>query len=77
MSILYTQNLSKTFDVRKSLTKQEKIRALIDVNIELKEKEILGIVGASGSGKSTLARTLVFLYRPTSGKIFYKGKFIR
>ncbi len=73
MSILYTQSLSKTFDVRKSLTKQEKIRALIDVNIELKEKEILGIVGASGSGKSTLARTLVFLYRPTSGKIFYKG----
>jgi len=74
MTILSTENLSKTFNVRKSLTKQEKIQALTDVNIELKEKEILGIVGASGSGKSTLARILVFLYRPTSGRIFYEGK---
>ena len=74
LSVLQTENLSKIFDVRKSLTKQDKIQALTDVNVELKEREILGIVGASGSGKSTLARILVFLYRPTSGKIFYEGK---
>ncbi len=74
MSILSTVDISKTFDVRKSLTKQERIPALIDVNIELKEGEILGVVGASGSGKSTLARLLVFLYRPSAGKIVYEGK---
>ncbi len=73
MSVLNIEDLSKEFTVRKSLTRAGVIRALDHVNIELREKEVLGIVGSSGSGKSTLARLMVLLYRPTSGKILFDG----
>jgi peptide/nickel transport system ATP-binding protein len=53
------------------MLKQVEVKALNNVSIELREREILGIVGASGSGKSTLAKLLVFLYRADSGSIFY------
>ena len=71
MSLLKIENLTKEFTVRKSVTKRHTIKALDNVNIELKERELLGIVGASGSGKSTMARLMVLLYRPTSGKIIF------
>ncbi|WP_236719379.1 ABC transporter ATP-binding protein [Picrophilus oshimae] len=69
--ILKTENVSKSFNVRSGIIKGGIINALNNVNIELNEREIIGIVGASGSGKSTLAKVLVLLYRPTAGKIFY------
>ncbi len=71
MSILRTENLSKTFISRHGIIAAEKTEALKDINIRLEEKELIGIVGASGSGKSTLAKLLVFLYRPTGGNIYY------
>ncbi len=74
MSLLRTENLSKIFISRRGLLKSENITALDNVNIELNERELIGIVGASGSGKSTLAKTLVFLYRPTSGNIYFNDK---
>ncbi len=72
--ILRTESISKEFMVRKGLVTGNTIKALNDVNIYLEEREILALVGASGSGKSTLARILVFLYRPTSGKIFFQDQ---
>ncbi|MCI2411871.1 MAG: ATP-binding cassette domain-containing protein [Thermoplasmatales archaeon] len=74
MSLMEIQNLTKEFTVRKSLTKGDIVKALDEVSLELREKELLGIVGASGSGKSTLARLLVLLYRPTSGKIIFNNE---
>lgn len=74
MSLLTIQDVTKEFTVRKSLTKGDIVRALDDVTLELREKELLGIVGASGSGKSTLARLMVLLYRPTSGKIIFDNE---
>ncbi len=55
------------------MTRSESVNALQNVDMELNQNELLGIVGASGSGKSTLARILVLLYRPTSGKIIFEG----
>lgn len=71
MNVLETRSLCKSFYTRKGMLKQVEVKALNNVSIELREKEILGIVGASGSGKSTLAKLLVFLYRVDSGSIFY------
>ena len=71
MSILRTENLSKTFVSRHGLITADKTEALKNINIHLEEKELIGVVGASGSGKSTLAKLLVFLYRATGGKIYY------
>ena len=71
MNVLETRSLCKSFYTRKGMLKQVEVKALNNVSIELREKEILGIVGASGSGKSTIAKLLVFLYRADSGSIFY------
>jgi phospholipid/cholesterol/gamma-HCH transport system ATP-binding protein len=43
------------------------------VNLTLKEKEILGLVGGSGSGKSVLLRTILGLHKPQSGEVLIDG----
>ena len=50
------------------------LHAVEDVNIEIHRGETLGLVGESGCGKSTLGRTLMGIYKPTKGKLFYAGK---
>lgn len=49
------------------------IRALENVNLEIKKGEIFALLGMSGAGKTTLLRILNTLEKPTSGKIFLKG----
>ena len=50
------------------------VHAVDEVNIQVVEGEIFGIIGPNGSGKSTLFNTLTGIYKPTSGRFFYKGK---
>ena len=54
----------------KKYYKGESIKALDDVNLEIKRGEVVVIIGPSGSGKSTLLRCLNLLETPTSGQIF-------
>lgn len=51
-----------------------KLHVLKDVDIEVKESEVVVLIGASGSGKSTLLRCLNFLEMKQSGSIFLEGK---
>ncbi len=53
---------------------KSQIKAVNDVDIDVKYGETLGIVGETGSGKTTLAKLLVGLYKPTAGRIYYEGK---
>ncbi len=55
------------------LGKKHIIRAVDDVSFQIREGEIFGLVGESGSGKSTIARCIMNLYKPTAGRILYKG----
>ncbi|GAB3834195.1 ABC transporter ATP-binding protein [Dactylosporangium cerinum] len=48
--------------------------ALLDVDLDVAEGEILAVIGESGSGKSTLARLLLALDRPTSGTVTFDGR---
>ena len=73
MELLATQGINKIFTKRQGLLGETKTVALNDVNISINSREIVGLVGASGSGKSTLARLMVFLYKPTSGKLLFEG----
>ena len=50
------------------------VKALSDINLEIKSGDRLGIVGHNGSGKSTLLRVLSGIYEPTSGRITREGK---
>ena len=63
--ILEIKDLKKNF-------KSKKVLKGIDLNID--EKEIIGIIGPSGCGKSTLLRCINLLEIPTSGKIVYNGE---
>ncbi|MGA0541256.1 ABC transporter ATP-binding protein [Neotabrizicola sp. VNH66] len=54
-------------------TKPPVARALDGVDLRLREREIVGLVGESGCGKSTLGMTLVRMYQPTGGQILYRG----
>lgn len=63
--ILEIKDLKKNF-------KSKKVLKGIDLNVD--EKEIIGIIGPSGCGKSTLLRCINLLEIPTSGKIVYNGE---
>ena len=68
--LLIIENISKTFKVDKN----KELKALKNVNIQLKKGECIGIVGESGCGKSTLSRIIVGIERKTSGKIIFDNK---
>ena len=50
------------------------VRALHDIDLDIREGEIFGIIGRSGAGKSTLLRTLNQLERPSEGSIHFEGR---
>src|SRR5512133_2058803 len=47
------------------------LRVLKGINIEIKDKEVVSIVGASGAGKTTLLQIIGTLDRPDDGTVFY------
>ncbi|QCP53327.1 nitrate/sulfonate/bicarbonate ABC transporter ATP-binding protein [Trinickia violacea] len=62
-------------DVSRGFSKaQEDLLVLDDVNLTLREGEIVGLLGRSGSGKSTLLRIIAGLIQPTDGHVDYLGK---
>ena len=69
MGSIKTVNLVKEFG-----DKNNKIRVLDDINIEIEDGEFVSLMGPSGSGKSTLLYLIGGLDKPTSGKVLINGK---
>ncbi len=53
------------------------LKAVDDVSFTIKRGETLGLVGESGCGKTTVGRTVLQLYKPTGGEIWYDGKQVK
>lgn len=64
MSLLEIRGLQKNFG---------ELKVLRDINLSIKEGEVLVLIGPSGSGKSTLLRCLNLLETPTAGEIIFDG----
>ena len=73
--ILRVEHLKKYFDINDDLRHQKHLtlKAVDDVSFSLNRGEVLGIVGESGCGKSTLVNTILNLFEPTDGKVYFEG----
>ena len=69
--ILEVRNLVKYFPVENS---DDVLRAVDDVSFDIFEGETLGLVGESGCGKSTVGKSVLRLYEPTSGAVFFENQ---
>ncbi len=74
-AILEVRHLKKYFTLKKSLSGKplSTLKAVDDVSFKIYPGETLGIVGESGCGKTTMGRTILKLYQPTAGQIFFEG----
>lgn len=73
--ILQADKIKKYFPIKKGFFLREvgQVKAVDDVSLTIRRGETLGLVGESGCGKSTLGRTLIRLYDPTAGEIYFQG----
>lgn len=67
--IIQINNLDKIFPM-----KERSVTALQDINLEIYEGEIFGIIGLSGAGKSTLVRCMNMLETPTKGTVMFENQ---
>ncbi|MBW2659652.1 MAG: ATP-binding cassette domain-containing protein [Deltaproteobacteria bacterium] len=80
------RNLVKYFDISggwleqlrftggRIVRQRDVVKAVNNVSFDINRGETVSVVGESGCGKSTLARTVMCLYPPNSGEIYYQGK---
>ena len=68
-ALIQIRGLSKVFR-----TEEGEVCALEDINLDIREGEIFGIIGMSGAGKSTLVRCLNFLEKPTKGTVYFDNQ---
>ena len=67
--LIQIRNLSKVF-----ISQGTKVAALDNLNLDIYNGDIYGVIGMSGAGKSTLVRCINALEKPTSGSVFFDGK---
>jgi peptide/nickel transport system ATP-binding protein len=77
--ILEIRNLEKYYEqggsfVDSLLGRQQKVKAVDGIDLELRKGETLGVVGESGCGKTTLGRSILRLIEPTDGSVVYHKK---
>jgi oligopeptide transport system ATP-binding protein len=75
--VIEVKNLVKYFPISQGVVIKQHVgdvKAVDDVSFKIYQGETLGLVGESGCGKTTTGRTLLQLYKPTSGEVYYRGQ---
>ncbi len=74
-ALLKVDNLVKHFPVLRGVFQRQvgAVHAVDGITFDIYRGETFGLVGESGCGKSTAGRTILQLYRPTSGKVYFDG----
>jgi len=67
--LIELRNVHKTYIEKKKVPKQ----ALIDISLDVKQGEILSLLGINGAGKTTLSSIIATLYPPTLGEMLWEG----
>ena len=70
VTVLRTEKLGKTYSGAAFFQRARTVKAAVDVDLDIRRGETLGIVGESGSGKSTVARCIARLIDPSEGHVF-------
>ena len=73
-NLVEVKNLKEYFPINVGMFKTKPLKAVDDVSFAIRKGETLGLVGESGCGKTTVGRTLLHLYKPTAGEIWFDGK---
>ena len=73
-NLVEVSHLKEYFSINVGMFTTKPLKAVDDVSFSIKQGETLGLVGESGCGKTTVGRTLLHLYKPTSGEIRFRGK---
>ena len=75
--LLEVRNLKKYFPITQGIIFQKEVgavKAVDEISFDIYQGETLGLVGESGCGKTTTGRTVLQLYKPTSGQVLYDGQ---
>lgn len=73
-TLVEAKHLKKYFGINTGMFSSKPLKAVDDVSFSIRRGETLGLVGESGCGKTTVGRTLLHLYKPTDGEIWFDGK---
>ncbi|SDI56520.1 ABC transporter ATP-binding protein [Proteiniclasticum ruminis] len=74
--LIEVENLKQYFPISMGLFKTQMLKAVDDVSFKIKPGETLGLVGESGCGKTTVGRSIVRLYEPTEGSVYFDGELV-
>jgi oligopeptide transport system ATP-binding protein len=73
-NLLYVRDLKMYFSIKSGMFKTVQLKAVDGVSFSIRKGETLGLVGESGCGKTTVGRTIMHIYPPTGGEIFFNGE---
>ena len=73
-TLVEVKHLKEYFNITTGMFTSKPLKAVDDVSFSIRRGETLGLVGESGCGKTTVGRTLLHLYKPTDGEIWFDGK---
>ena len=73
-NLVEVKHLKEYFQINTGLFTNKPLKAVDDVSFSIRRGETLGLVGESGCGKTTVGRTLLHLYKPTDGEVWFDGK---